>query len=396
MNSCDHRWNIKVGATGSGKSWIDYAVAIPKRLLAMKGQGAALMLGNTQGTLNRNILEPMRDIWGEQLVGRIISGENYARIFGQKVYILGADKQTSVSKIQGMTVEYAYGDEMTTWAEPVFQMLKSRLRCPHSAFDGTANPDSAHHYLKKFIDSDVDVYCQTSTIDDNPFLPAEFVEQLKKEYAGTVYYKRFILGQWAAAEGACYPLFAADPERFIAYVAPPIAFANIGVDFGGGTSGHAFQCVGFTYRYAEMVVLEEYFNQSALDPQTLEQEFVEFVRKCLRQYTIADVYCDSAEQTLINGLRNAAARAGLPVNIYNSQKKPINERIRAACKLMGADRFKIMSHCTTTIDAYASAVYDAKNLTADERLDNGTSNIDTLDATEYAYERQIFDLCDAR
>lgn len=396
MNSCDHRWNIKVGATGSGKSWIDYAVAIPKRLLAMKGQGAALMLGNTQGTLNRNILEPMRDIWGEQLVGRIISGENYARIFGQKVYILGADKQTSVSKIQGMTVEYAYGDEMTTWAEPVFQMLKSRLRCEHSAFDGTANPDSAHHYLKKFIDSDVDVYCQTSTIDDNPFLPAEFVEQLKKEYAGTVYYKRFILGQWAAAEGACYPLFAADPERFIAYVAPPIAYANIGVDFGGGTSGHAFQCVGFTYRYAEMVVLDEYFNQSALDPQTLEQEFVEFVRKCLRQYTIADVYCDSAEQTLINGLRNAAARAGLPVNIYNSQKKPINERIRAACKLMGADRFKIMSHCTTTIDAYASAVYDGRNLTADERLDNGTSNIDTLDATEYAYERQIFDLCDAR
>ena len=396
MNSCNHRWNIKVGATGSGKSWIDYAVAIPKRLLAMKGQGAALMLGNTQGTLNRNILEPMRDIWGEQLVGRIISGENYARIFGQKVYILGADKQTSVSKIQGMTVEYAYGDEMTTWAEPVFQMLKSRLRCPHSAFDGTANPDSAHHYLKKFIDSDVDVYCQTSTIDDNPFLPAEFVEQLKKEYAGTVYYKRFILGQWAAAEGACYPLFAADPERFIAYVAPPIAFANIGVDFGGGTSGHAFQCVGFTYRYAEMVVLEEYFNQSALDPQALEQEFVEFVRKCLRQYTIADVYCDSAEQTLINGLRNAAAMAGLPVNIYNSQKKPINERIRAACKLMGADRFKIMSHCTTTIDAYASAVYDGRNLTADERLDNGTSNIDTLDATEYAYERQIFDLCDAR
>ena len=396
MNSCNHRWNIKVGATGSGKSWIDYAVAIPKRLLAMKGQGAALMLGNTQGTLNRNILEPMRDIWGEQLVGRIISGENYARIFGQKVYILGADKQTSVSKIQGMTVEYAYGDEMTTWAEPVFQMLKSRLRCEHSAFDGTANPDSAHHYLKKFIDSDVDVYCQTSTIDDNPFLPAEFVEQLKKEYAGTVYYKRFILGQWAAAEGACYPLFAADPERFIAYVAPPIAFANIGVDFGGGTSGHAFQCVGFTYRYAEMVVLDEYFNQSALAPQTLEQEFVEFVRKCLRQYTIADVYCDSAEQTLINGLRNAAARAGLPVNIYNSQKKPINERIRAACKLMGADRFKIMSHCTTTIDAYASAVYDGRNLTADERLDNGTSNIDTLDATEYAYERQIFDLCDAR
>lgn len=396
MLGCNHRWNIKIGATGSGKSWIDYAVVIPKRLMAMKGQGAALMLGNTQGTVNRNILEPMRDIWGGKLVGRIISGENYANVFGQKVYILGADKMTSVTKIQGMTVEYAYGDEMTTWAEPVFQMLKSRLRCEHSAFDGTANPDSAHHYIKKFIDSDADVFCQTSTIDDNPFLPPEFVEQLKKEYAGTVYYKRFILGQWAAAEGACFPLFAAQPERYIIREAPPIMMANIGVDFGGGTSGHAFQCVGFTWRYGQMVVLEEYFNQAALDPQTLEREFVEFVQRCQAKYTISEVFCDSAEQTLINGLRNAAARSMLRVNIYDARKKPINDRIRAACKLQGADRFKIMSHCKITIDAYASAVYDSKNLTADVRLDNGTSNIDTLDATEYAYEREIYDLCDAR
>lgn len=393
---CNHRWNIKIGATGSGKSWIDYAVVIPKRLMAMRGQGAALMLGNTQGTVNRNILEPMRDIWGSQLVGRIISGENYANVFGQKVYILGADKQTSVTKIQGMTVEYAYGDEMTTWAEPVFQMLKSRLRCEHSAFDGTANPDSAHHYIKKFIDSDADVFCQTSTIDDNPFLPPEFVEQLKKEYAGTVYYKRFILGQWAAAEGACFPLFAAQPERYIIREAPPIMLANIGVDFGGGTSGHAFQCVGFTWRYGQMVILEEYFNQAALDPQTLEREFVDFVQRCQAKYTISEVFCDSAEQTLINGLRNAAASSRLRVNIYDAMKKPINDRIRAACKLQGADRFKIMEHCQITIDAYASAVYDSKNLTADVRLDNGTSNIDTLDATEYAYEREIYDLCDAR
>jgi hypothetical protein len=84
------------------------------------------------------------------------------------------------------------------------------------------------------------------------------------------------------------------------------------------------------------------------------------------------------------------------VNIFNALKKPINDRIRCACKLQGAGRFFIMSHCKTTIDAYASAVYDSKQITEDVRLDNGTSNIDTLDATEYAYEREIYDLCDAR
>ncbi|MBO7728005.1 MAG: PBSX family phage terminase large subunit [Oscillospiraceae bacterium] len=390
---CDHRWNLKVGATGSGKSWLDYAVVIPKRLLAMRGQGAAVIIGNTSATVERNILDPMRQIWGERLVGRLVTSSNHAKLFGHKVYILGADKQTSVTKIQGLTVEYGYGDEMTTWAQPVFEMLKSRLRCEHSYFDGTANPDSANHYLKQFIDSDVDVYCQTSTIDDNPFLPEDFVHNLKREYAGTVYYKRFILGEWAAAEGACYPLFAADPERYIIDSAPPVMYATIGVDFGGGTSGHAFQCVGFGYQYSEMVILAEYYNQDALDPHTLEAEFVEFVKRCKARWLVTEVYCDSAEQTLINGLRSAAGAAGIGVGISNARKGPINDRIRAACRLMGADRFKVMRDCKITIKAYSDAVYDPKALVADVRLDNGTSNIDTLDATEYAYEREIYDLC---
>ena len=39
LTHCNHRWNLKIGATGSGKSWLDYAVVIPKRLCALRGQG---------------------------------------------------------------------------------------------------------------------------------------------------------------------------------------------------------------------------------------------------------------------------------------------------------------------------------------------------------------------
>ncbi len=81
---------------------------------------------------------------------------------------------------RGAAFEYAYGDEMTTWDEDVFQMLKSRLSCPHSHFDGTCNPESPSHWFKKFLDSDADIYCQAYTIDDNPTLPAQFVADLKK------------------------------------------------------------------------------------------------------------------------------------------------------------------------------------------------------------------------
>ena len=215
LQNCNHRWNVKTGATGSGKSFLDFTVAIPKRITACRGEGLIVLLGNTRGTLERNILEPMRQWWPGN-VGMIRS-DNTVDLFGKKVYALGADNKKHVSRIQGATFEYVYGDEVTTWSEDVFQMLKSRLRCEHSHFDGTCNPDNPEHWFKKFLDSDADIYQQSYVIDDG-VLPNHIVAELKKEYAGTVFYDRYILGKWAQAEGLIYSMvneknFYTDAER---------------------------------------------------------------------------------------------------------------------------------------------------------------------------------------
>lgn len=385
LQHCNHRWNVKTGATGSGKSYLDIAVTIPKRIMASKGEGLIVLLGNTKGTLERNILSPMRDLYGS-LVGQI-SSNNTVKVFGKRCYALGADNKKHVSRIQGATFEYVYGDEITTWSQDVFEMLKSRLRCQHSHFDGTCNPDNPHHWFKAFLESDADIYQQSYVIDDG-VLPEDVVRELKKEYSGTVYYDRFINGLWVAAEGAVYRNFADNPERYIVDNPPPVSHAIIGVDFGGGKSAHAFSCVGFPFGKG-IVVLDEYREQSALDPQQLAEDFIEFVLRCKRKYHITDVYCDSAEQTLINGLRSASAKNHIPVNIGNALKRPINDRIRATCMMMAADNFKIVRHCRHTIGALSEAVWDSKRMTEDVRLDNGTTNIDSLDAMEYAFERSI-------
>ena len=205
LRHCNHRWNVKIGATGSGKSFVDMAVTIPKRIIKARGEGLLVLLGNTKGTLDRNILDPMRELWGPDLVGNI-SSDNTVRLFGKKVYALGADNKKHMARIQGATFEYVYGDEVTTWSEEVFQMLKSRLRCRHSHFDGTCNPDSPLHWFKTFLDSDADIYQQKYVIDDG-VLPEDVVTALKMEYAGTVYYDRYILGNWAIANGLVYPFF---------------------------------------------------------------------------------------------------------------------------------------------------------------------------------------------
>ncbi len=203
LQSCTHRYNVKCGATGSGKSYVDIAVTIPQRIMAARGEGLLVMIGNTRSTLERNILEPMRSLYTADVVSAI-RADNTAHIFGKKVYCLGADKATSVSRIQGATFEWAYGDEVTTWAQPVWEMLKSRLRCPHSHFDGTCNPDSPTHWFKEFLDGQSDIYHQGYTIWDGALEP-EIVRELERDYAGTVYYDRYILGRWTKAEGLVYP-----------------------------------------------------------------------------------------------------------------------------------------------------------------------------------------------
>ena len=32
LRNCNHRWNVKTGATRSGKTYLDCAVTIPKRI----------------------------------------------------------------------------------------------------------------------------------------------------------------------------------------------------------------------------------------------------------------------------------------------------------------------------------------------------------------------------
>ena len=77
---------------------MDIAVTIPQRIFTAKGEGLLVLLGNTKGTLERNILDPMREIWSPDLVGNI-SSDNTVKLFGKKVYALGADNKKHMARI---------------------------------------------------------------------------------------------------------------------------------------------------------------------------------------------------------------------------------------------------------------------------------------------------------
>ena len=398
-----HRWNVKSGATRSGKTFMDYYV-IPKRIRAVAGKpGHIVILGHTKGTLQRNIIEPLQEIWGIKLVSDIRS-DNTAVMFGEKVYCLGAEKISRVDVLRGSSIKYCYGDEVVTWHPDVFNMLKSRLDKPYSRFDGTCNPDNPNHWFYKFLyKSTSDIYVQDYTIYDNPYIDKEVVKNLENEYRGTVYFDRFILGHWTIAEGLIYKIFADDTSNTKTMAIsqkPQLSRINIGVDFGGSGSAHTFVATGSDRGFNNLFALlsqrveckDKSGKQIDIDPNKLGELFCNFVWRVVAMFGNPDVvYCDSAEQTLILGLKSTARKKGLGwLRIENALKTTINDRIRCACRLQAQRRFYYMdTGCESLVNALSTAVWNPKNLTKDERLDNGTSDIDTLDAFEYTFERDI-------
>lgn len=391
-SNANSRWNIKSGATRSGKTYMDYYV-IPKRIRAVVGkEGLTIILGNTKGTLQRNIIEPLQKLWGTALVSDIRS-DNTAMLFGEKCYCLGADKINQVDRIRGSSIKYCYGDEVVTWHEEVFNMLKSRLDKEYSRFDGTCNPDSPNHWFYKFLQKqdEFDIYLQQYTIDDNPFLAESFVENLKKEYYGTILYDRYILGRWTLAEGLIYKIFADNPQKF--YISKdklPKHFEtiNIGHDFGGNKSAHTFvaSAIGFDGHIYKLRARE--IQATGVSFNRLEKEFINFTEGIIHDYGYPDgIYCDSAEQTMINSYKEHTSYP-----IYNSIKRPINDRIKGTLLLMGAGRWHIVAEeCEPLVEGLKTAVWDSKSL-EDKRLDNGTSDIDILDADEYSFEYNLYEL----
>lgn len=393
-----HRWNIKSGAVRSGKSFVDTAYIVPKRIRERAGlPGLNVIMGVSKESIERNVLQPMREIYTSDLIGSI-NNRNVARVCGEDVYCLGAEKVSQVAKIQGASIKYCYGDEIAKWNKEVFQMLKSRLDKTYSCFDGACNPENPTHWLKEFLDNKkLDIYLQRYTIFDNPFLAPDFVEKLCIEYDGTVYYDRLILGLWKRAEGAIYRKFADHPKDFVKEpTASDLTEIVIGVDFGGNKSGHSFVARGYD-RDNNVYGLKSirYMNtdtkrfKEGIDSNILNDLLIQFVDEVQEKYGKVDfIYWDNAETTLGQSIRNAMMKAHSNVIVRPAKKIRIKDRIECVLKLMGAGRFFITEDCETLSTALQEAVWDEKAL-KDDRLDDGSSDIDTLDAFEYTIERDI-------
>ncbi len=358
---------------------------------------AFILAGKTMGALRKNVIQPMIQIleaWGWPYSYIRSGAEMRLEIGDNRYYLYSAGNEASKNALQGLTAAGCYADEAALFPESFLNQMIGRCSVAGARIWMNCNPENPHNLVKKqFIDrrEEKGVYYLHFMMDDNLSLSPGIKERYRRIWAPeSVFYKRYVLGQWAAAEGVIYPQFAEDPGRYLVDEAwleeNKIIYAAIGVDFGGTRSAHSFTLTGFTKGYRQVVVLDEFYLKKRINPSQLQEAFLDFVRKARKKYKVYEAYCDSAEQTLISGLEYACAEAGVQISIRNAIKGPVNDRISFYNSLMAQDRWKVMSHCVHVTEAFSQAVYDEKRRFEDVRLDDGTVNVDSLDSTEYSTE----------
>ena len=383
IREANHRWNIKMGATQSGKTFLDTRYLIPSRLLERKGkEGLNFIVGVTKETIERNVLSKMRSIWGVDKVSEINS-KNRATLFGEMVYCIGAKDKGQAAAFRGATAKYLYIDEFPDISEDVFSSFSSRLSMPYSCADMTGNPKDPKHWSEDFIASDKDIYFQRYALYDNPFLTAETIANIERDYKGTVYFDRYVLGLPKRAEGLCFPLFADNPSRWIikkADVPKQFRTVEVGFDIGGNGSAYAMTCTGQGYDGTQYRLKSEKRQAEDMAMEDIEKFVNEFCEECEREYgvKIGMINCDHIA-VIVNTINdNTKYRADL------CYKPPVADRVFLYNKMFANDKIKFVEGmCDDLIDELESLVFDEK---ADDTrpLDDGSVQLDCYDSACYS------------
>jgi PBSX family phage terminase large subunit len=395
----DRRLNVWEGSVRSSKTvgsmlkWIEYVRAAPP--------GNLLMVGKTERTLRRNILDPVTEWLGPKRA-RLVSGSGEFWLCGRKIYLVGANDERAQDKIRGLSLLAAYVDEASLIPESFFTMLMSRLSEPGARLFATTNPEGPSHWLKRDyldraalwvtgdgqtlrFDSDdrLDLARFSFRLTDNPYLDPAYVRSLMREYVG-LWHKRYIDGLWVVAEGAVYDMW--DPERHVVDQVPVITrWISLGVDYGT-KNPFAGVLLGAGVD-GRLYVPGEYRHDSRLAMRQLtDVEYSAELRAWLNgfKHPGSDAIGVRPEWTVVD-----PSAASFIQQLYRDDITPaqadnsVLDGIRTVASLLAADQLRVHASATALIDEFGGYSWDDKAAKKGEDRPIKTAD-HSLDALRYA------------
>lgn len=390
------------GSIRSGKTMIGSMSYIMWLMYNFENQNFGLA-GKSLDSLRRNLWVPLQQWFldiGIKVVrlrdtasGYILRYSYDGKQIENYIYLFGGKDEGSAAFVQGLTAAGFFFDECALMPESFVNQAVARCSVEDAKIWFNCNPEGPFHWFKtKWVDrieerNGVRIHFK---MEDNPSLSERTLERYRNQWDG-VFYQRFVLGEWVAAEGAIYPKFTNNQDRYIIKDVKQwlsdndkkIIAVYIGIDWGHNKSANTAVAVGITENYQDVIVIDEWYSTELLDPEQLYKHHTSFISDIVKNHGYLTVFADNAEMMLVRGLKNSCGKEGIRASVQACIKYEIVDRIVIENTLFAQERIKINAKCTKVIDGFRGALWDEKSK-KDIRLDDGTSNIDSLDAFEYA------------
>lgn len=314
------------------------------------------LCGKTASSLRRNVLAellPRLRALGFQCEEK--RAENKIRVsLGSRAndfYLFGGYDERSCALIQGVTLAGVLLDEVALMPRSFVEQACARCSVAGSRLWFNCNPEGPYHWFY------TEWICRAArrnclylhfTMDDNPSLTQEVRARYRRLYTG-VFYQRFILGQWVAAQGRVYDFFTPSMAKPV----PTGAFQSWYISCDYGTVNPASFGLwglqdGVWYR-----VKEFYFDSRREKRQMTDEEYAERLAALAGGRRICGVIVDPSAASFLEVLR----RRGFPAR---KAQNDVLSGIRRTADLLKTGKIVICETCTDCLRELQEYVWDER------------------------------------
>ena len=337
---------------------------------------------------------------------------------GNKIYFTGID---SIDDVKGMVDEKNPIKEV--WIEEITEFFNKNIDegedlinhiiatfargndegfIMHYTFNPPTNPNHPANIWLKKMEKRPDFLIEEGTYLDVPkeWLGQAFIDQAQSlKEADELLYRNVYLGESVGTKGLIYTIkdnYIIDKKRDY------YDFFQMAIDIGESKSATTFCLVGFYYVNGKLNahLLEEYYHLNDKAAQLEEKDFTDYAEDFIKFYkTCVNRYGRKPLEIRIDHdvMFAKALKKKFQENLMNfsivkkCRKMHINNRIKGVKVLLAYNQIKFHKDCKITIQAFKDALWNEKKSQKgiDERLDDLTTNIDSLDCFEYAVETQF-------
>lgn len=343
------------GAIRSGKTLCMSLGFVSWSMFCFDGASFAIC-GKTITSVRRNLVTPL--VQNLSVLGFTCNDKlsrNYIDIhFGGKsnrYYLFGGKDEGSAANIQGVTLAGVLLDEVALMPRSFVEQAVARCSVAHSRFWFNCNPEHPFHWfytewIQKAEQKNA-LYLHF-TMDDNLSLSEKIKRRYEEMYSG-VFYERFVLGKWVAAQGLIYPMFS--EQQHAVHGEPPICEKYyISCDYGTVnpmSMGLWGLSNGVWYRLREY-----YHNSRTAGVLKTDEEYYDALEELAGGLTVTAVIVDPSAASFIQCVRRHGKYRCIPA------VNDVAVGIRRVGDLLRSGKLRFHESCTDCLREFSLYCWD--------------------------------------